>query len=166
MRFRYPLLILVAAASVLLAATPSHATLHGYSATLLGVNENPPNGSPGTGTASIVWDDVTNTVTTTVNFTGLVGLTTASHFHGPAGPGVNAPVYHPFSPPLGVSSGSFVDTWTGPTPTQIGYFENCNAYANIHTNTFPGGEIRGQVCPDAATPARIMSWGTLKVHYR
>jgi len=38
------------------------------------------------------------------------------------------------------------------------------AYLNIHTSTFGGGEIRGFLVPEA-TPTTVQSWGRIKALY-
>ncbi len=164
MRLRYTL-TLAAAASLLIAGT-ALATTFSFVADLKGTNEFPINASPGTGTGFVTYDDVSNTVTTSITFTGLVGNTTASHFHAPAAPGANASVIHGFaSTPIGVKSGSYNDVWIGPTSVQVGYLNSQLWYINIHSQSFPGGEIRGQVVP-AVTPSRAVSWGRMKSLYR
>jgi CHRD domain len=166
MRLRYThALALVASLSLALAGAAS-ATTFGYVAHLSGLNEVPPNGSPGSGTAFVTYDDVTNTITTSITFSGLVGTTTASHFHGPATTSTNAPVIHGFAAtPLGVTSGSYGDVWTTATATQVGWLQTQQLYVNIHSQVYPGGEIRGQVVPDA-TPSRAVSLGRIKSLYR
>ena len=166
MRFRYSILVLLASALVLGGAGASHATTFGYSASLSGANEVPANPSPGTGSAFLVYDDVANTLTTSISFCGLTAGLTASHIHGPAAPGVNAGVLHGFpATPLGSMCGSYGDVWSGLTATQVGYLNDGLLYINLHTTNFPGGEIRGQIYPDA-TPSRPMSWGRIKMLYR
>lgn len=36
-------------------------------------------------------------------------------------------------------------------------------YVNIHSQTFPGGEIRGQIV--ASTPTQVKTWGRVKAMY-
>jgi len=52
-----------------------------FTAVLDGPSESPANASPGTGTATVVIDAALHTMDVTVAFSGLVGLTTASHIH-------------------------------------------------------------------------------------
>src|SRR5258708_24381446 len=54
-----------------------------YSAILNGLNESPPNASPGTGFAFVTIDTGAHSLIVSVNFEGLLGTTTAfpSHIH-------------------------------------------------------------------------------------
>jgi hypothetical protein len=125
--------------------TGAHAGLISLSATLNGSQETPPNTSPGIGSAAFVLDDVSGTLVSSVTFSNLTTPTIAAHIHE-APPGVEGPVIHPFlTLPLGVTSGSFADIWTGLTPAQIKTLETGGDYINIHTTEFPAGEIRGQI---------------------
>jgi hypothetical protein len=136
---------LLTAALLLTFGTGAHAALIDLTATLTGSQETPPNASPGSGAASFILDDVAGTLTSAVTFAGLTSPTTAGHIHE-APPGVAGDIIHPFaSLPLGVTSGSFADIWTGLTAGQIAALEAGNTYINIHTTAFPAGEIRGQI---------------------
>ena len=73
---------------------------------------------------------------------------TAAHFHSPALPGVNAGVLFDISPtppgpsPLGSPKVGCVGPLTG---AQFSDLIDGLWYINIHSNAYPGGEIRGQV---------------------
>lgn len=125
-------------------------------------------GATGTGSASASFDDTTNVFTFSAVFSGLSGLTTQSHFHcctatpftGTSGIAVDSPT---LNIPLGVSAGSFSDsldldetnnfnatfltasggTAAGAVARFKAGLDNGQAYLNIHSTTFPGGEIRG-----------------------
>ena len=166
MRVRYSIILALASALALGTATLAQATTFGYTATLKGINEVPANASPAAGSAFIIYDDVASTISITGSFSGLVAPLTAGHLHGPALPGVNASVIHGFPGlPLGSTSGSWSDVWVGVNATQVGYLTTGKLYVNLHSQAFPGGEIRGQVVPDA-TPTRAASWGKIKALYR
>jgi hypothetical protein len=167
--------LIILAAAVFLAVTVSHATL--YTAQLLGSNENPVNASPGTGFALVDIDTIAHTLSVMVNFGGLIGNTTASHIHccvlppGNAAVATMTPTFIGF--PLGVTSGAYnhlfdttlVSTFNASFITNHGGtvasaeaalaagIAAGEAYFNIHTNVFPGGEIRGflQPVPEPAT---------------
>jgi hypothetical protein len=107
-----------------------------------------------------------------VIFSGLTGTTTASHIHccvsppGNAGVATQTPTFTGF--PLGVTSGAYshafdlTDTSSfnaafvtahGGTAAGAEAFlaaglEGGQAYLNIHTNVYPGGEIRGFLTPE------------------
>lgn len=139
--------IRVAVISVLLILpTWSQAAIYSLSASLDGSQEVPPNASPGTGAGMMTYDDATNQLNWNISFSGLLTGTTASHFHGPAAPGVNAGVQVtiPLGAYAGMTSGTLIGMATL-TVTQEAQLLSDLWYINIHTSTFPGGEIRGQV---------------------
>jgi hypothetical protein len=77
-----------------------------------------------------------------ITFSGLSGTVNNQHIHGPALPGANAGVLVPFSAPVGnLLSGANVPI----TQTVLDHMNNGLTYVNIHTTTFGGGEIRGQI---------------------
>jgi hypothetical protein len=149
-----------------------------YVTTMSGLNEAMPNASPGTGTALAIYDDDLHTLHVEANFSGLLANTTAAHIHCcTAVPGVPAvgvatqvPSFVGF--PLGVTSGSFINTydltlvssWNPAFITANGGnaagaeaalalgLAQGRAYFNIHTTQFGGGEILGFLrVPEPAT---------------
>jgi hypothetical protein len=120
----------------------AHAAIHQFQAIMSGSQESPPNGSPGTGTATLQFDDTTNALTLVGNYSGLLGTTTASHIHM-APPGVNGPIIIPLTHTGGqsgtLSGGGIL------TAAQVTALFNNGLYVNVHTNMFPGGEIRGVI---------------------
>ena len=129
-----------------------------FTATLNGASENPPNASPGTGTATITLDlnDPLNlndnTVTYSVSYSNLSANTTAAHFHGPAAPTANAGVILGLVGTTGSTSGTFAATGVTASPTLTSALINGLAYINIHSSAFPGGEVRGQANLVAVVP--------------
>lgn len=147
----------------------ANATVFLYNVTLDGPSEFPVNASPGTGSGTVAFDDVLNTLTLSLSFSGLQGTTTASHIHaatlnpftGTAGVATTTPTFAGF--PLGVTSGTYntvLDltqassynasyiTANGGTPATAetalaAAMAGGQAYWNIHTSSFSGGEIRG-----------------------
>jgi hypothetical protein len=111
-----------------------------FSATLSGTAEVPANPSAATGRLDATFDKAKNTLRWTVTYSGLSGPATMAHFHGPALANANAGVVVPFPSALSPASGE-----TMLTPTQIDDLMAGKWYANVHTATYPGGEIRGQV---------------------
>jgi hypothetical protein len=166
-------LALMLAGSMTIAASPAVATITVYSANLSGANENPANASPATGFAIVTIDDVLDTMRVQEFFSGLLGTTTASHIHCCAPEGTNVgvatqlPSFAGF--PTGVTSGTYDNTFDMTLTSSFGAsflaanggtvdsafaaliagLDAGNAYLNIHTSMFPGGEIRGQL---AAVP--------------
>ena len=151
----------------------AHATIYEYQAFLSGPNESPPNASPATGMAEVDFDSVANTLVVDVSFSGLTGTTTASHIHAPtaspgtgtAGVATTTPYFAGF--PIGVTSGSYsnvldltqassynpayVSANGGTTASAEVALTSAiaagEAYLNIHSTTFPGGEISGFLEP-------------------
>jgi hypothetical protein len=144
------------------------AAIHMRYARIEGSQEVPPNGSPATGTGVFTIDDVANTVTYHIVFTvgSLTSPEIAAHVHCCAPPGMNAGVIIPL--PLG----SPKDGMGTITPANIGQVLAGNAYVNIHTQMFTGGEIRGQILMPTSVPISFeptlepSSWGAVKVLYR
>ena len=146
---------------------PVKASLLSFEASLSGANENPPNASPGSGLATLLFDTDSDSMLLQVSFADLIGVTTAAHIHccvlAPGNVGVASAT--PFFPgfPLGVSSGNYAQmfdlTLAGSfNPAFInangGLVQNAaaallagllsgEAYLNIHSTAFPGGEVRG-----------------------
>ena len=163
-------------AAVVLPVPTSHATIFDFFATLSGPAEVPPNNSPGTGTATVTINDVTNSMHVTANFSGLLAPTIMAHIHcctavpltGTAGVATTTPSFVGF--PLGVTAGTFDQTYdmtlsgsynpafitaNGGTPGSafdafLAGMIGGQTYFNIHTaapNGVPGGEIRGFLVP-------------------
>lgn len=164
MRLRYSIVSILTLAIAFGSSTLARATTFSYTAPLDGLQEVPPNGTPASGTATLVYDDVANTLTTTVSYSGLLGPRTASHIHT-ALPGVAGPVTHGLAGG-GPTADSFVDVWSGLTAAQVADLNAGKMYVNVHSTVYPGGEIRGQIHPDGVTLANSVSWGRLKTLYR
>lgn len=111
-----------------------------FGAALSGTSEVPANASTATGRLDATFDKAKNTLRWTLTYSGLSGPATMAHFHGPAMPGANAGVAVPFPNALSPASGE-----TMLTPAQIDDLMAGKWYANVHTATYPGGEIRGQM---------------------
>ncbi len=124
----------------------------GFLALLNGANERPtPNTSTGSGAASIAVNG--NTINYTVAYQGITGAPTGLHIHSPGGINVTAPIsVDLLTTPLTGLSGVLTGTFTATNirtagvslDSMVTMLRNGNAYVNLHTATFPGGEIRGQ----------------------
>lgn len=143
--------IAVAAAALCVAVSAGAQTT--YSCLLTGLSEVPPNASPATGSATVVLDVTQTQLSISVQFANLIGTYTASHVHGPAAAGVNAAVRWGFvGAPAGwvFSNGNHDGVLTnfqvvGVTATDVANLNAGMFYVNVHSSTFPGGEVRGQL---------------------
>ncbi len=109
----------------------------------------------GTGTGTVTLSN--NVLIVDVSYSGLSGNRNNSHFHSPGARGVTAGVAYNLASidtGNGATSGTIrgnvtlVDGVTGkPIAGQIQDIRNGLWYLNIHSTTFGGGEIRGQVDP-------------------
>lgn len=170
--------------AVLMSSPVARADQLVFTTTLTGAQEVPPSGSPGIGSALVTLDTVTNILTVNVSFAGLVSPTTASHIHCCTGPGANAlvatavPTFPGF--PLGVTTGTYLmsfdltsastynpafitangGTVAGAQAAFITGLTNGLTYLNIHTQQFPGGEIRGQLAAEVPEPASLLLLAT------
>lgn len=140
----------------------SGAIAQAMNATLSGDQEVPPADTPATGTACLSYNNDTNMLSYEVNYSGLVGAESAAHFHGPAAPGVEAGVQ------IGLPDTNPKVGTVGPlTSQQESDLMNGLWYINIHTDLYPGGEIRGQIllgsCESVAVEAA--TWGELKARF-
>lgn len=176
--------LLAAIAAVSLVPAPASAAVLVFSAVLRGDSEVPAAATPGTGVTTVTLDTTANTMRVQTSFSGLVGDTTASHIHCCAPIGTNAQVATTtpsfFGFPLGVRSGSMDQTYdmTLASSYNAAFLNNAanggniataratlftgiaagQAYLNVHTVAFPGGEIRGQLLAVVPEPA---SWAMM-----
>ena len=100
----------------------------------------------GSGTADITYDPATRVVTWNISYSGLSSPTTMAHFHGPAKAGQNAPPVIWLSTQGSTPANPITGTATL-TPDQAQQFQAGEWYVNVHTQSHPAGEIRGQVLP-------------------
>jgi CHRD domain len=90
-----------------------------------------------------------NKLTFNVTYSGLSGVATLAHIHGPApSTGSAAPMVDmaPFSVGAFGTSGTIAGTTTL-TDSQAADLKSGKTYFNIHTGAHGGGEIRGQIIP-------------------
>ena len=111
---------------------------------LSGAQSVPPIDSTGSGSADITYDPATRVVTWTITYSGLPGPATMAHFHGPAASGKNGPVVI-WLTKQGSPAESPITGQVTLTPEQAQQFSAGEYYINVHTQSHPGGEIRGQV---------------------
>lgn len=134
-----------------------------YRATLSGSAERPNAVTTnGTGTWTGTLNTSTNVLNYTVSYSGMSANTTGAHIHGPASTEQTASVLVNLDQAaqartitLGTTSGSgtgtvnltlsavITATVSGDSLRKL--FDSGNAYVNIHTTAYTGGEIRGQI---------------------
>lgn len=150
-------------------AMPAAAQQTVYTAVLDGPSEAPPNASSGIGSATVTIDLGLSTMRVQESFNGLLANVTASHIHcctaipetGTAGVATVTPTFMGF--PAGVTAGTYDHTFdmtaassytpafvtanggniSGAFNTLVAGLAAGTAYSNIHTDVYPGGEIRG-----------------------
>jgi hypothetical protein len=162
--------LLVTAAAFLQTNTAQAATV--FTTSLSSANEVPPTVSSGSGGATVsLSGDILNV---NLFFTGLSSPSAAAHIHCCGPVGVNEAVAIPFSSfPAGISgtyanafdltiastyNSAFLTTYANNVSAAeaalVAGLNSGQAYVNIHTANYPGGEIRGQLAP-VPEPASI-----------
>ncbi|MCW3091987.1 MAG: hypothetical protein JWP81_3056 [Ferruginibacter sp.] len=124
------------------------ATVNGQTRYLKGVLQAGQEGagvvSPGTGVVIVQYNTSTNFLVLYGNYRNLTAGISNAHIHGPAAPGVNAGVMVPLTFTAGSINGTLAGTATLTDAQEIDLLAG-NTYANVHTPTYPGGEIRAQL---------------------
>lgn len=149
-----------------------------FTAMLSGSQEVPPNASPGSGWASVVYNPTAHTLWVDVSFEDLTAAAFGAHIHAPAPMGASAGIAIGFPGFPASTSGMYTNTFdltlssvynatflanhggTAATAEDAlaGYLHDGLAYVNIHTPTYPPGEIRGQLMsvPDSGSTALLL----------
>ena len=104
------------------------------------LQEVPPTNGQSVGCAFCSINRNTNTLGYDIQATFVGSTETAAHIHGFAPAGINAGVLHN----LGLG-GRKLGTWSYPNEAAEDGILKERTYVNLHTNLFPGGEIRGQI---------------------
>ena len=154
---------------VLGVAAQSQALVWGFSAPIIdGSQETTPTGSSAYGSASFTLDDQTWLLTGSMTTTGLPFLNgaggtnvTGAHIHAPGPAGVNGPVvFNLLTNAIGgtpIQAGNVtIYAWSGTlggdTASILANLIAGDAYINVHSVAFPGGEIRGQIECNGVVP--------------
>ncbi|MGR8932007.1 MAG: CHRD domain-containing protein [Gammaproteobacteria bacterium] len=152
-----------------------------FSFNLSGDNEVPAVVTPGSGNGSVIFDLNAQTMRVIVSFSDLLGTSTAAHIHccAPAGTNVAVATMLPSFAgfPLDVTNGNYDATFdlsddstyspsfliasgdsvTVARDSLLEGMQNGQAYFNLHTSLFPGGEVRGNILP-ATVPLPSGVW--------
>lgn len=144
-------------------------------ARMSGQQEVPANPSRAEASGTVILDPVRGTVTVSVLVSGItLAQLTAAHIHA-APPGVNGPVIVSLGLPSEwqeIHNGEGITRTVSNLPfpaSQMQALRTGGTYLNVHTQTFPGGEIRGQLIPlapctgDEVYKAKYTGPGTVKV---
>lgn len=137
--------LIAASAALAVSAGTAGATLFFFEATIDQSQTTALTGSPATGTLTGTYDDVANEFAFSYSITNNLIGTPASpgaHIHN-APPGSNGGIVFAFSGGVWNLSDNFV--WSGLTAGNVSELFAGNLYANFHTTSFPGGEIRGNI---------------------
>jgi hypothetical protein len=126
-----------------------------YIANLNAAAEGAGHTSPGSGVATFV--DLGSEIDWSLTLTNMTAVI-ASHIHGPAPAGTNAPIIFNLFIPIvatGTVTGEVMHgTLTNASNANVSLdslrvlLNNGKAYVNVHTTANPGGEIRDQIHPE------------------
>lgn len=129
-----------------------------YVVELTGTQEVPPVTTSATGSATVTLDRMTGAVSVSGSYQNLAAAATAAHIHGASRRGLNSGVIVGLMV-TGGTTGTFSGSGTL-TAAQIQDMLDGVTYLNVHTGSFPGGEIRGQIdaVPGSGSPnANLLS---------
>ena len=110
-----------------------------FNSNLSGSQEVPSTNSSASGFGEFILNTNENTLRYNISISNLIGNEIGSHIHGFSIVGNNSEILHNL--PLGNLK---IGVWDYSEEDESGIFNNMT-YVNIHTDIFPGGEIRGQI---------------------
>jgi|SRR5438876_2846620 len=131
--------VAIAALTFFLSVMPASAKVSSFIANLNGGQETPPSMSVGLGVGYFAFDSTTKMLCASITYANLTSAEVAAHIHGPAAPGVAAPILIPFA------VGNAKQECHTLTSDQQKFLKKDLLYFNVHTTNNPGGEIRGQI---------------------
>ena len=138
--------VLILAAALMGIAWTGQTQADSFKFPLTGAQCVPPVATSGAGEVEITYDPATRVVTWNIPYSGLSSAVTLAHFHGPATPGQSGPVIV-WLAERGSPPGNPITGQTTLTPEQAVQFTAGDWYVNVHTQSHPGCELRGQVIP-------------------
>ncbi|WP_299756126.1 CHRD domain-containing protein [uncultured Pontibacter sp.] len=115
---------------------------------LLGTNERPVIATSGAGEMDVVFNELSNTLDYTITWQlgDSDAATTAMHFHGPADPESSAPPIIDIEEGFNQGSSGTISGSTRPlTQDEEDDLKAGLWYVNIHSSTYPSGELRGNL---------------------
>jgi len=175
----FPTIAVAAISAAMLAAVPAGAVTT-FTASLSSLNEVPIVESPGGGLGTLTLATDQNSFTILETYRNLSSNAVGAHVHCCSRPGANAPIAINFMVPGGLS-GTITGTFdlTQATTYTAGFL-NANggtavsartafltglngglAYLNIHTQSNPGGEIRGQLAQAVGNVPEPATWAMM-----
>lgn len=118
----------------------------GNNIAMTGSNEVPAVTTTGSGVINANYSKLSKTLNYSLSFSGLADSATAAHIHGLAGPGFNAVFIQTFSSFPRRKEGTYTGTlfFDGIKLKEEDLLAG-KMYINIHSKTYPNGEIRGQL---------------------
>lgn len=134
----------------LLVATAAGAQTFG--AVLTGSQERPPTTTNGWGNATFTLDPTHTNITVTITVANLISSITGAHIHEKSSGSDTGPIVEGFTPTLSFNNGKLSGTMPIDPAVAARLIANpSNFYANVHTQQFPGGAIRGDIVPNSGT---------------
>lgn len=124
---------------------------------LSGAQEVPAVNTSATGSANITYDRATKMITYTVSWTlgTTSSTTTGMHFHGAetGSDAASSPVVIPITGFTTANTGTFSGVTRELTDAEVNQLYAGKWYLNIHSDTFPAGELRGNIkFPEGSSP--------------
>lgn len=142
--------------------------LYAFQVTLSGSQVVPPNSSLATGSGTLFLEPIYNTLGYDINYGGLNPNFTGGHIHN-ALPGVSngSILFNLSTTSTSPTSGRLFGSTTALTTTQINQLRSGAYNVDIHSTSFTGGEIRGQIqqvftpvyCPWRPSWIPFWTWG-------
>jgi hypothetical protein len=114
-------------------------------ANLTGAQESFPNMSDAIGRAWVSFNPAETQAMVTLEWSGITSGATEAHVHPEISGGTNSTPFCTFSFPSGLTNATLSDVLCFPSPAQVAQLKRAGMNVHVHSNTFPGGEIRGQI---------------------